>query len=373
VNSAAATRDAAAQRRAKALRPGTKVWSFETNGAVSSILVANGVVYAGTMQRAVYALDAATGKPLWHHLMNTGQTGFLAPANGALIAANGYNGVEPAGYAGGIYALDPGTGKLLWNVEAPFVAGLDVVGDVVYVASAVKDNITGGLTALSTGTGELLWTFAYPTNVDVDSGVSVAKGVVYCTTERGEIFALEAASGRQLWTDSYPTMSFTSAPAIVAGTLYAGTGRNTYLKHNLNPVFYAFEASTGRALWQHPLGAGMTSFGGSVSTGVVFAGLIRESGSSSPDAGELVALNATTGVQLWQAPVAGGIQSIDAHDGNVVYTGSGSGLLDAWQANTGNHEWSYRAAGAINTIVPVAGGIAYFGAADRRVYAVRAQ
>jgi hypothetical protein len=162
----------AAQRRASSLRPGTELWSSATNGPVGDVLVADGVVYVGTVDRAVYALDAATGKPLWHHLMGAGKTDYLAVTSGAVVAASGSNGATPSGYPGGVYALDPATGKLLWSVDAPFVLGLDVAGDVVYAGTAVKDDLTGGVTALSAGTGELLWTFDFPVNVDPDGGVS---------------------------------------------------------------------------------------------------------------------------------------------------------------------------------------------------------
>jgi outer membrane protein assembly factor BamB len=353
-------------------RPGTLLWSAETNAAVGSLAVGGGVVYAGTAQRAVYAFDALTGRPLWHHQMSHGDTGVLdlALANGAVIASNGYNGVAPAYYYGGVYALDPGTGKLLWSADAPYVIGLDVVGDVVYAGTAIKDVFTYGVTALSTRTGELLWTVNFPENADYAGGLAVADGVVYATTSLGEIFAFDASSGGQIWRSAYPAVAFRTAPGVANGILYASSSTSTAKQSKTNLVLYALRARTGGELWRRPLGAGLYSLTVQDGAGLVFASVFRERGSSSPDAGELLALNAATGQPLWQAPVAGGATSATSVPGNVLYTGSGTGELRAWQADTGNRLWSYRATGTVNTDIQLNGGIAYFGTTGRRVYAI---
>ena len=102
----------------------------------------------GTVQRAVYAFDALTGRLLWRHLIDTGKTYYLATAGGLVIAASGYNGVTASGFNGGVYALDSRTGTLRWTAVGPFVVGLGTAGDTVYAGTAIKDNLTGGLTAL---------------------------------------------------------------------------------------------------------------------------------------------------------------------------------------------------------------------------------
>jgi outer membrane protein assembly factor BamB len=363
--------DLAAQRRASSVRPGTKLWSFETNGTVGSITVTDGVVYAGTLQRAVYALHALTGRLLWRHLMDSGQTYYLAKADGLVIAANGYNGVTSAGYNGGVYALDPGTGKLQWLTVAPFAVGLAAAGDTVYAGTAIKSNITGGVTALSTGTGEVLWTYDNPTSVDVDGGLAVAGGVVYATTSHGEIYALNAKTGNVLWRDADQAITFATGLLVVDDVIYACSAHDK--QDNANPVLYALQARTGHKLWQHPLGASPYSAAFDVGAGLVFAGVIRGLNSSKPGAGELLALNAATGRPLWNVPVTGAIFSVTAGPGNVLYTGDTHGVLDAWQANTGNHLWSYRSAGTPLSGITVDGGVAYFSGTDRRVYAVAAR
>jgi outer membrane protein assembly factor BamB len=364
----AATRQTAAQRHVSSLRPGTGLWSFETNAAVASLVVNGGVVYVGTVQQAVYALDALTGKPLWHHLMDKGQTYFLALANGAVIAADGYNGVAPTYYVGGVYALDAGTGKLLWSTDAVDVIGLDAAGDVAYVGNGLKNPLTGGVTAVSARTGELLWTFNFPEPIEPDSGLVQSGGVVYVTTGLGEIFALDASTGRQLWRYNDPALAFTTPPAVAGGIVYASNSQNR--RSSASPVLYAIRAGTGQVLWQRPLGTGLNSFIAGFAAGLVFVGVVHAENASSPAASELFALNAATGQPLWQLPVTGDDWSATPGTGNAVYTGNNVGVVDAWQVTTGNHLWSYRAAGALNGNIAVAGGIAYAGSSNHRVYAV---
>jgi outer membrane protein assembly factor BamB len=364
--------DLAARHRISSMPRATEIWSFATNAAVSATALAGEVLYAGTQAGAVYALDALTGRLLWRHLMDgsKGKTGYLAAASGVVIAANGYNGVEPSGYIGGVYALDAQTGKLLWNVEDPFTDGIAVAGEVAYVGTAIKDDVTGGVTALSTRTGELLWTFDFPTKVDIEGPPVVAKGVVYVTSTLGEIFALSTTTGEAIWRFADPAVTFGSSPQVANGVVFAVSGHDK--KDNANPVLYGIKASTGRVLWQRPLGAALASFCGNDGTGVVFAVTVRDLNSSSPGASLLTAVNAVSGQQLWQVPVTGSVYDVTPtpSSSNAVYTGSKTGVLDAWQADTGNHLWSYQAGGSIDSLVWVEGGVAYFGSTNKRVYAV---
>jgi len=85
----------------------TKRWSFRTGDYVfSSPAVANGVVYVGSDDRTVYALDAATGAKRWS--FRTGESVDSSPA-----VANGvvYVGSDD----GTVYALDAATGAKRWS------------------------------------------------------------------------------------------------------------------------------------------------------------------------------------------------------------------------------------------------------------------
>jgi outer membrane protein assembly factor BamB len=78
---------------------GAKIWSFATgNDIYSSTAVANGVVYVGSLDGNLYALNAVTGKKLWSYV--TGDRVWSSPTV--------VNGVVYAGSDdGNIYAFRP--------------------------------------------------------------------------------------------------------------------------------------------------------------------------------------------------------------------------------------------------------------------------
>ena len=98
------------------------LWVFKTNGDVwSSPAVADGIVYVGSFDRYLYAVNATDGSKVWS--FKTGGTIFTSPAvanNVVYIGSDDHN----------IYALDAQSGSLIWNYTtggaaecSPTVAG----------------------------------------------------------------------------------------------------------------------------------------------------------------------------------------------------------------------------------------------------------
>ncbi len=111
-------------------------WSYATGGRVeSSPAVANGVVYIGSLDRTVYALNASTGALLWSSTIRR------------------------------------------WGISSPAVAN-----GVVYIGS--DDHKVYALNA-KTGT----WLWSYATGGQVESSPAVANGVVYVGSRDGNVYA----------------------------------------------------------------------------------------------------------------------------------------------------------------------------------------
>jgi Protein kinase domain/PQQ-like domain len=87
----------------RASHPGAEVWRFEADSSVDYLAVAEGVVYAGSGQNTVYALDAVTGKRIWFRATSTTENAQLVVADGAVVVADPYNG--------GVLGLDAATGN----------------------------------------------------------------------------------------------------------------------------------------------------------------------------------------------------------------------------------------------------------------------
>jgi outer membrane protein assembly factor BamB len=340
-------------------QPGAKIWSYPVDSPVEAVAAAGPIVFAGTGENSVYALDAATGALVWRREITHAVHDQLVLAGNNVIIGDGIGG--------GVYALEAATGRQRWRVSSGAVLGLAAAGGVVYAGFATKSRTTGGVTALSADRGQVMWTVEFGRKLDTTGGLAVSRGVVYVTTSHGEIYAFRAADGRRLWRIAGRNVTFGLAPPVVAdGVVYASSG-------NKIPVLYAVHAATGRGLWRRALGAAAFPAYLAVADGVVYVGLTRINGAAGLNAGGLSALHATTGRQLWQVPVAGGVDLAPSTAPGVVYTGSNNGALDAWQAGTGTKLWSFSAAGLIGTNIAVTDGIVYFGSNDNHVYAVTAQ
>ena len=140
----------------------------------SSPAVVGGVVYIGSEDGNVYALNAANGAELWNY--TTGGTVDSSPA---------------------------------------------VVGGVVYIGSD-----DGNVYALNAANGAKLWN--YTTGGSVYSSPAVVNGVVYIGSDDDNVYALNATNGAKLW--SYTTGGYVdSSPAVVSGVVYIGSMTTTFM------------------------------------------------------------------------------------------------------------------------------------------------
>jgi hypothetical protein len=194
---------------------GALLWSYTTGGAVlSSPAVVNGVVYFGSFDGNVYALSASTGVKLWNYSTGYPVDG-LAVANRVLYTSTDY---------GNLYALNAATGTELWHFQTgnymTQFAGPAVANGVVYVGDS-----DGLVLAVNASTGALLWT--YSTGFDAYSPPAVANGVVYVGPAQGNVYALDADTGALLW--SYTAeFGYYSAPVVVDGVVYTPSGGFIY-------------------------------------------------------------------------------------------------------------------------------------------------
>jgi outer membrane protein assembly factor BamB len=84
---------------------GTKIWNYTTGGIVTSPAVANGIVYVGSWDYNVYALNAMNGTKIWNYTTG-GIVTSPAVANGVV-----YTGSDDSN----VYALNAMNGTKIWN------------------------------------------------------------------------------------------------------------------------------------------------------------------------------------------------------------------------------------------------------------------
>jgi len=145
---------------------GAKVWSFKTDGHISSSPTVSGdIVYIQSADTNVYALDATTGTKVWNFTLGGGGNPEISSSP---AVSDGYVYV---GASDGLYALNATTGAKIWSFN---------IGTDIYSSPAVSD------------------------------------GIVYVGTHDNNVYALNATTGAKVW--SYKTGSLIfSSPAISGG------------------------------------------------------------------------------------------------------------------------------------------------------------
>src|SRR5215471_18320701 len=271
-------------------------WAFQTRGEViSSPAIVNGVVYVGSNDGNLYAIDQQTGKQRWKFATEARVTSSPAVANGAVYFGS---------YDGNFYAVDTVSGKLRWKFRN--------AGERRYAATHLHGSVPEG---------EIM-----PDPFDVYlSSPTVWDGAVYFGSGDGNVYALDAASGVVKW--KFKTGDVVHAsPAIVDGKLYIGSW---------DSYFYALDAASGKELWRFKTcedpdihnQVGIQS-SATVADGVVYFGC-RDS--------KFYALDAATGQQRWVFPNKGSwvITSPVVREGKVYFATSDTALLHIVDAKTG--------------------------------------
>jgi outer membrane protein assembly factor BamB len=324
-------------------------WTFATGDVVeSSPAVANGLVYIGSNDGYLYALDATTGALKWKR--NVGGVDYSSPA-----VANGI--VYVGSMAGKIYAFNASTGAIKWRYPAS--------GALVY-------NVEGSPTVLN--------------------------GVVYIGADDGNVYALDATTGTKLW--SFLTTAgyqMWSAPALSNGTLFVGSGDNN---------LYAIDTATHAELWASQTGNSVLS-SPAIANGWVFFGSYDDYFYAQHD-DEQARLNYSTGSQIlssaafangnvyfgsadgnlrslsvvhfnlnlnWAYAIGGGaIYSSPAVANGIVYFATSEFTtccyITALNAADGSLLWEHLAIGnSLNSSPAVANGMVYIGSDDHKVYA----
>jgi outer membrane protein assembly factor BamB len=314
-------------------------WKYTTGDWVeSSPAVANGIVYVGSRDHNLYALDADTGALIWKY--TTGGEVFSSPAvaDGIVYAGSVDNN---------LYTLNASTGALIWKYTTggEVLSSPAVANGVVYAGS-----IDNNLYALNVTTGALIW--KYKTGDWVQSSPAVADGVVYVGSNDGKLYALNASTGTLAWKYT-SNLEIRSSPAVSDGVVYVGS-----MDHNL----YALNANNGKLIWRYLTGDPVYS-SPAVVNGVVYGESMDHN---------LSAFDAATGALIWNYAIGTGITvSSPAVANGVVYGGGGDGKLYALNASTGSLVWNYTSNLDIRSSPTIANGVVYVGSYDGNLYAIQ--
>ncbi len=345
---------------------GGLAWSFRTGGPVrSSPVLSGGLLFVGSDDGYLYALDRQSGALAWRFDAGAAVTSSPAVAHGLVLFQS---------HGGTLHAVDLATGLLRWQVrtgpDAPLEWGYEsgdiyVSSPVVVEGTVVVGGGDGRVYAVDLRDGRVRWRFT--TGGRVRSSPAVAGGTVFVGSMDGSLYALDLRSGRLRW--RYDTEGRTlrsreygfdrktiqSSPAVAEGVVYVGS-RDGHL--------YAVDAGSGRLRWRFDHRVSWVNTSPAVADGIVYAG--------SSDARFVQGVDAGTGREVWRLRTAGPVWSSPAVAGDVVYFADFTGRLYALDRRSGSLLWTYRGGAGLRSSPVPGDGMLYLGAEDGTVYAIRA-
>lgn len=318
-------------------------WRFPTGDRiVSSPVFADGLVFVGSDDGNVYAVDAATGIQRWKRTTGGPVSSTPAVADGTVYVGS---------YDGKFYALNAQTGGVRWKFatggerrfEAKGLHGMQPKTQTfpdafdIYLSSPVVaqgavhfGSSDGHLYSLAADTGELRWKF--PTGDVIHASPAYADGTLYVGSWDSFLYAVDAATGKEKWRFKsgedpviHNQVGFQSSPAVANGVVYTGC-RDAHL--------YAVDAATGKERWNFNTEMSWVITSPAVVDGKVIFG--------TSDTSLFHMLDAATGKTLVKQQSKAYVFSSPTVAGDVVLTGILNGTLEARDLGTGDLLWEFQ-------------------------------
>jgi outer membrane protein assembly factor BamB len=238
------------------------LWRFSSGAVESSPLLVNGILYFGSWNHTVYALDVrrdAAAVKAWPRRSRRFRPRLLWTfhADGEVNSSPAYSGglVYFGTDSGSVYAVNARTGHERWRAQSYsrfgrreyFYATPTLAYGRVYIG-----NTDGTLYAFGARTGHLLW--ASHAGSYVYSAAAVWRRRVFIGTYDGKFLAYDAGTGAQIWSYDAPA-SVHGAPTVIDGLVYFSTcpscGSHGSRSAKSGPRgTYALDARTGRLVWR---------------------------------------------------------------------------------------------------------------------------
>ncbi|MDR3718240.1 MAG: PQQ-binding-like beta-propeller repeat protein [Bryobacteraceae bacterium] len=318
-------------------------WKFATGGRVlSSPVFDRGVIYFGSDDHNIYAVDAETGVQKWKFETHAAVDSTPAVDSGLLFAAS---------YDGYFYAIDAAKGTLRWKFKTEGERRFEAKGlhgaqpasqtfwdpwdmflssPVVGQGAVFFGSGDGNIYALDQWTGAVRWKFK--TGDVVHSSPAYDAGTIYVGSWDGYLYALEAASGLEKWRFKtgddalmHNQVGFQGSPAVANGVVFAGC-RDSHM--------YAVDAGDGKEKWNFGTKGSWVVDSPALAGGMVLFG--------TSDSALFHALDAATGKPLYQVQDNFFLFSSPAVAGDTVYIGKMNGGLEALDLKTGKQLWEFQ-------------------------------
>jgi eukaryotic-like serine/threonine-protein kinase len=190
------------------LLTGRAVWKFEAAAAVlSTPYIAHESVLAGCENGDFYCVDFR-GSIKWHYRAKMAVTSSPCEANGVVF----FGSLDSS-----LYALDMGAGWVIWRFRMGkgTVSSPAISEGMVFIGS-----VDGHIYAVDAYSSKEIW--RYRTEHQVSSSPVIYKDALYCGSADGNLYCLEARTGRLRW--KFTTKGpITGSPLVYDDIVYIGS------------------------------------------------------------------------------------------------------------------------------------------------------
>jgi outer membrane protein assembly factor BamB len=300
-----------------------------------AVAVGDGHVYisGGFESRSMYALDAHTGAIAWSRqdLEDNGPTAVVFDRGRIVFNTESCT----------LMAIDAKTGKKLWHrwLGDPTLAQTAVSGALVYAAHPGDGGYALG--AFAVANGEPVWSLGVAG--ELVAAPVVAGDSIYAATVNGITYRAIAATGRLVWARE---LDATTAPWITGGELYVtrqvkGKEQQVVASIDTGAIVRSQHEVDGKYVWDVPdtsAPKNVWAFEGSrpvIDRGVRYVAM----------GGVIHASDAATGEPMWERRYAGNETSRSvgsvALAGSAIVVATREGQLYGLDIDTGYTLWSY--------------------------------
>ena len=318
----------------------TVVWRFKAADEVkSSPAVVNGIVYVGSSDKHIYAIDLKTGKQVWSKVLDDeieasptviDNVVYIGTLAGTFYALNTESGAEQWKFGTGnkiigganwfrdkenhlnilvgsydsiLYCLDAGTGKPLWKyATGNFINGSPAVNDK-YCAFGGCDAVIH-IINISDGTksGEI------DTGAYIAGSAAIRGDYVYVGNYDGEVLKASLSTHEVVWRYRIAKGPFVSSPAVTDDAVVTGGG-------DMN--VHCIDIKTGKARWTY------TTLDAVDSSPVIVGDRVL----AGSEDGRLYMLNLPDGKLVWSYETGPSITSSPAVSNGMIVLGCDDGTV----------------------------------------------
>lgn len=314
------------------------VWTFRCEDEIRGTpAYGDRVVYVGSYDNNLYALEATRGDFIWKYATDGGIV-----SKPALHENNVFFGSED----GRLHVVAARNGRVNWTffTKGPIRSSPFIAESHVFFGSD-----DGRLYAVNTITGRRAWEI--DAAAPVRSTPLVTQDFIYFGSELGDFTCMDFG-GVVKWRFK-AKRAITSSPVVSQGVVFFGS---------VDSTFYALDAKTGWVIWRFRLNKPTISTP-CLSDNLLFTGATD---------GVIYCIEASSSKEVWRFETQHQVTGSPIIYKDSLYCGSVDGHLYCLEHRTGRLRWKFKTQGAITGTPVAAEDIIYIGSTDHRIYALMA-